>query len=201
VRLYLLINKLLSKHAHIILDNDDADLSSITRSASAVSLVLIDCLAQLPEPLLTFAKYDSFLITECILDKKEKIKWHKKLVEGLHASPPLSPPLCLTGVFFLFAFFSELPPSYLNMTTQLMTLLHRLKLNSISNKLHTSTLVNIFYSVFLRPKIQVAYQKNDAVKAQAIFKDLLEEYTGIFGVTPTPQPCLCGRLIQWLLLG
>lgn len=55
-----------SAHVFYIVESDDVDLSTWTRSAPGVSVLLLEYLRTLPEPLLTFDKYDSFLMVRSL---------------------------------------------------------------------------------------------------------------------------------------
>ena len=132
--------------------NDDAlQLSSYTKSPQVVAELLRLFLAALPEPLLTFQLYDSFLLTQTIQSPADRV-WAYR---------------------FLLAY---LPPGFRSSVKLLLTLLFNLSRSGEANGMDANTLASVFGSYFLRSEEELYYMKDDPALVVQIVALLIQEY-------------------------
>lgn len=132
--------------------NDDAlQLSSYTKNPQVVAELLRLFLAALPEPLLTFQLYDSFLLTQTIQSPADRV-WAYR---------------------FLLAY---LPPGFRSSVKLLLTLLFNLSRNSEVNGMDANALASVFGPCFLRPEEELYYMKDDPPLVVQIVALLIQEY-------------------------
>lgn len=108
-------------------------------------------LASLPEPLLTFHLYDSFLLTQTVQSPADRV-WAYR---------------------FLLAY---LPPGFRASVKQLLTLLFNLSRNCEENGMDPHTLACVFGPYFLKPEDELYYMKDDAPLVVQIVALLIQEY-------------------------
>lgn len=133
------------------LNDDSLQLSSYTKNAHVVAELLRLFLSSLPEPLLTFHLYDSFLLTQTIQSPADRV-WAYR---------------------FLLAY---LPPGFRASVKQMLTLLFNLSRNCEENGMDPVTLANVFGPYFLKPEDDIFYMKDDAPLIVQIVALLIQEY-------------------------
>lgn len=131
------------------------ELLEHTKHVPVVAQLLLEFLKDLPEPLLTYANYDSFLMSLYIKEKSHRTKY------------------CTT-------LLNTTPPHHVALTTQLLTLLHRLVGNRPVNSLTSELLAPLFAPHFLRPKKICPYMKDDENLILAVMTSLIDDYDLLF---------------------
>ncbi len=132
-------------------DNDQLQLTSYTKNPYVIAELLKVYLASLPEPLLTFQLYDSFLLTQTIHLRTDRV-WAYR---------------------FLLAY---LPPGFRASVKLLLTLLSNLSKNSEFNRMDALALAEVFAPYFLRPDEELYYMKDDRPLIVNIVALLIQEY-------------------------
>jgi hypothetical protein len=131
------------------------ELLEHTKHVQVVAQLLLEFLKDLPEPLLTYANYDSFIMSMYIKEKAHRTKY------------------CAT-------LLNTTPPHHVALTTQLLTLLHRLVANRAINGLSSELLAPLFAPHFLRPKKITPYMKEDERAILVVMASLIDEYDLLF---------------------
>lgn len=131
------------------------ELLEHTKHVQVVAQLLLEFLKDLPEPLLTYANYDSFIMSLCIKEKARRTKY------------------CTT-------LLNTTPPHHVALATQLLTLLHRLVGNRSINGLSSDLLAPLFAPHFLRPKKITPYMKDDEKLILNVMGSLIDEYDLLF---------------------
>ena len=131
------------------------ELLEHTKHVPVVAQLLLEFLKDLPEPLLTYANYDSFLMSLYIKEKSHRTKYFTTLL-------------------------NTTPPHHVALTTQLLTLLHRLVGNRSVNSLTAELLAPLFAPHFLRPKKICPYMKDDEPLILSVMMSLIDDYDLLF---------------------
>lgn len=131
------------------------ELLEHTKNTQVVAQLLLEFLKELPEPLMTYPNYDSFIMSIYIKEKAHRTKYCAQLL-------------------------NTAPPHHVALATQLLTLLHRLVANRIVNHLTSELLAPLFAPHFLRPKKICPYMKEDEDKILTVMVALIDDYDFLF---------------------
>ena len=131
------------------------ELLEHTKHTQVVAQLLLEFLKELPEPLLTYPNYDSFMMSVYIKEKAHRTKYCASLLNSA-------------------------PPHHVALTTQLLTLLHRLVANRSVNGLNSELLAGMFAPHFLRPKKICPYMKEDEQTILSVMMALIDDYDLLF---------------------
>lgn len=131
------------------------ELLEHTKHVQVVAQLLLEFLKDLPEPLLTYGNYDSFIMSMYIKEKSHRTKY------------------CAT-------LLNTTPPHHVALATQLLTLLHRLVANRSVNGLTSELLAPLFAPHFLRPKKICPYMKEDEKAILSVMTALIDDYDLLF---------------------
>lgn len=131
------------------------ELLEHTKHVQVVAQLLLEFLKDLPEPLLTYGNYDSFIMSIYIKEKSHRTKYCSTLL-------------------------NTTPPHHVALTTQLLTLLHRLVANRAVNGLTSELLAPLFAPHFLRPKKICPYMKEDEKSLLSVMTALIDDYDLLF---------------------
>jgi hypothetical protein len=131
------------------------ELLEHTKHVQVVAQLLLEFLKELSEPLLTYPNYDSFMMSVYIKEKAHRTKYCSTLLNSA-------------------------PPHHVALTTQLLTLLHRLVANRSINGLSSELLAALFAPHFLRPKKICPYMKEDEATILSVMTALIDDYELLF---------------------
>lgn len=131
------------------------ELLEHTKHVQVVAQLLLEFLKDLPEPLLTYSNYDSFIMSIYIKEKSHRTKYCSTLL-------------------------NTTPPHHVALTTQLLTLLHRLVANRAVNGLTSDLLAPLFAPHFMRPKKICPYMKEDEKSILSVMTALIDDYDLLF---------------------
>lgn len=140
-------------------DNDSLQLTSYTKEPLVIAELLKQFLASLPEPLLTFQLYDSFLLTQTIQAPSDRV-WAYR---------------------FLLAY---LPPGFRASVKLVLTLLFSLSRNSEINRMDAGYLAQVFGYYMLRPDEELYYMRDDSALINEIVALLIHEYENVLRAAP-----------------
>ncbi|KAL6080590.1 hypothetical protein QOT17_000232 [Balamuthia mandrillaris] len=131
-------------------DKDNSDISSFTQNPLVAAEVLRQYLFALPEPLLTFDLYDSFLITLTMVEREDRMA-------------------CLQ------ALTASLPLGYRKANKEVLTLFNAIHKAKATDGLDSAKLASIFGPVFLRPAQVIYYMADDVSRVGEVLQLLIEE--------------------------
>ena len=131
------------------------ELLEHTKHVQVVAQLLLEFLKDLPEPLLTYGNYDSFIMSIYTKEKSHRTKYCSTLL-------------------------NTTPPHHVALTTQLLTLLHRIVANRAVNGLTSDLLAPLFAPHFLRPKKICPYMKEDEKSILSVMTALIDDYDLLF---------------------
>ncbi|GAM23976.1 hypothetical protein SAMD00019534_071510 [Acytostelium subglobosum LB1] len=147
-------------------DGEQVQLSSLTNNPHVVAELLKQYLLYLPEPLFTYQLYDSFLLTNTILSKQDKL-WAYR---------------------FLMAY---LPQGFRATIKNVLGLLSKIHSNNSVTKMDSQQLAMIFARAFLRPEEEMYYMKQDRIDCEDILRLWIEEFDAVTRpAVSAPAPAL-----------
>lgn len=132
-------------------EKEGVQLATYVKSPHVVAEILKIFLAKLPEPLLSFEAYDSFLMVLSLEEFQDRISALRKV---LHDLP------------FLLG----------NARLEVLSLLNRINANKETNKMSADRLAAIFGPIILRPEEDIYYCKEDLPGVIEITKMLIEDF-------------------------
>ena len=150
------LKKQLEEEAIAAVSAGESDVSNMVdlqeQPVHVLTAVLKSFLRELPQPLLTYERYDEFLRAADIVDSKERIS-------------------------SLMALIQELPPHHFDMLERLVFHLTRVALNEKSNRMSTNALAIVFAPCILRTaKLQQAQDSLSNVSKQtSVVETILNE--------------------------
>ncbi len=136
-------------------DADAVDVGKLCSSAHVAAHVFKRYLQSLPEPLFSYALYDSFIMTHSIADQEEKLNELRRLLKQLPAG------------------FKETAKILLSFFWQVIRA-------SAKNGVTFDRFVTWFAPTFLRAEEDVYYMQNDAAAVAAILKLMVENNQSLF---------------------
>jgi hypothetical protein len=136
-------------------DADSVDVGKLCSSAHVAAHVFKRYLQSLPEPLFSYALYDSFVMTHSIGDQEEKLNELRRLLKQLPAG------------------FKETAKILLSFFWQVIRA-------SAKNGVTFDRFVVWFAPTFLRAEEDVYYMQNDAAAVAAILKLMVENNQSLF---------------------
>eukprot|EP01091_Cochliopodium_minus_P017236 TRINITY_DN6694_c0_g1_i1.p1 TRINITY_DN6694_c0_g1~~TRINITY_DN6694_c0_g1_i1.p1 ORF type:complete len:645 (-),score=192.27 TRINITY_DN6694_c0_g1_i1:371-2305(-) len=140
----------------IKLDDHHVDLKSYIKDSRVVGELIKQYLLALPEPLLTFERYDSFIIYSQLLNKDDQITHIKGLI-------------------------STLPNANKITCTKLFSLLHMICNNSSNNHKVSAELAQIMAPLILYPKKKTLnFRTNDETQAIKCIKFTIDESKNLY---------------------
>jgi hypothetical protein len=134
---------------------DSVDVAKLCSSAHVAAHVFKRYLQSLPEPLFSYALYDSFILAHSIADQEEKLNELRRLLKQLPVG------------------FKETAKILLGFFWQVMRA-------SAKNGVTFERFVTWFAPAFLRAEEDVYYMQNDAAAVAAILKLMVENNQSIF---------------------
>lgn len=133
--------------------SNPAALSS--RDACAVAEVFRRYVFSLPEPLLSFSLYDSFILSDSVAEPADRSLVHRLLI-------------------------SHLSRGFRSATRLVLSLLSAIHANSASSKMEASSLSALFWPVLLRPQEVLFYMRDDESIARRVVAELIVESDGLW---------------------
>ena len=137
----------------IKLDGHHVDLKSYAKDSKIVGELIKQYLIALPESILTFERYDSYILAIHLQNKDDQIAHLKNLI-------------------------TTLPTPNRNVCTKLFSLLNTI--HKITNTKKSSELAQIFSSILLYPKKKLYFRANDDIDAMKLIKLMIEECRNLF---------------------
>eukprot|EP01125_Pyxidicula_operculata_P016439 TRINITY_DN565_c0_g1_i1.p1 TRINITY_DN565_c0_g1~~TRINITY_DN565_c0_g1_i1.p1 ORF type:complete len:274 (-),score=52.59 TRINITY_DN565_c0_g1_i1:194-1015(-) len=139
--------------------NDSTPAEDLDQQPPVVaSIILLDHLSRLSEPLLTFKSYDSFILTTLILKRTDRLEVCRNLLDYL-------------------------PPRHRTVVHQLLTLLSQISLNSEKTNHTPQSLALLFAPIFAKPAKQIYYMEKDATTSvPQLVSFLIENFTALMTV-------------------
>jgi len=154
------------------IEKSSLDLSSYTKSPAVVADILLEYLALLPSPLLGCSNYDRFILAYHIKSVNDRMRVNRGIIDTMS-------------------------PRYQTTVKQALTLLHRIAANQQQNNLSAHKLAGVFGTLFLRPKREEHYMRDDDNIVHKImvdlinnFDELIEEKVGNENNEPSSEPLL-----------
>lgn len=132
-------------------------------STYAIAEVLRRYLISLPEPLLSFKFYDSFVIADTIPDFENKLAQYRFIIK-------------------------RLAPGYSCAAGTLLEFLNRLHRNSEATHTNAESLAKVFWPIFLRPSNVVAYMQGDEEVLIKTVTVIIENYNLLWSADLDGKP-------------
>jgi hypothetical protein len=137
---------------------DSVDIGKVCSSVHAAAHAFKRYLQSLPEPLFSYALYDSFILTHSIVDQEEKLNELRRLLK-------------------------QLPVGYKETAKTLLHFFYLVIRSSAKNGVTFDRFANMFGPTFLRAEDHVYYMQNDAVAIASILKLMLDNNQSLFRMT------------------
>jgi hypothetical protein len=137
---------------------DSVDIGKLCSSVHAAAHAFKRYLQSLPEPLFSYALYDSFILTHSIVDQEEKLNELRRLLK-------------------------QLPVGYKETAKTLLHFFALVTRASAKNGVTFERFSNMFGATFLRAEDHVYYMQNDAVAVAAILKLMVDNNQSLFRMT------------------
>jgi hypothetical protein len=137
---------------------DSVDIGKLCSSVHAAAHAFKRYLQSLPEPLFSYALYDSFILTHSIVDPEEKLNELRRLLK-------------------------QLPVGFKETAKTLLHFFYLVTRASAKNGVSFDRFANMFGATFLRPEDHVYYMQNDSAAIAAILKLMLDNNQSLFRMT------------------
>jgi hypothetical protein len=137
---------------------DSVDIGKLCSSVHAAAHAFKRYLQSLPEPLFSYALYDSFILTHSIVDPEEKLNELRRLLK-------------------------QLPVGFKETAKTLLHFFYLVTRASAKNGVSFDRFANMFGATFLRAEDHVYYMQNDAAAIAAILKLMLDNNQSLFRMT------------------
>eukprot|EP01116_Phalansterium_solitarium_P000710 TRINITY_DN10556_c0_g1_i1.p1 TRINITY_DN10556_c0_g1~~TRINITY_DN10556_c0_g1_i1.p1 ORF type:complete len:788 (+),score=231.60 TRINITY_DN10556_c0_g1_i1:112-2475(+) len=142
--------------AKIRYERNNVQLMNYTRNALVVAELLKQYLGSMPQPLLTYEAYDSFLLVQTTLrSKDERYAQFRRLV-------------------------TDLPRGYRSSVNELLRFLHEVHILRSDNSMPASRLAQEFAATLLRPAERTHYMLDDDLAARKAARTLIKHYPTVF---------------------
>eukprot|EP01095_Lingulamoeba_sp_RSL-Kostka_P009597 TRINITY_DN3335_c0_g1_i1.p1 TRINITY_DN3335_c0_g1~~TRINITY_DN3335_c0_g1_i1.p1 ORF type:complete len:349 (-),score=69.79 TRINITY_DN3335_c0_g1_i1:312-1358(-) len=138
----------------IITDKETIRLSNYTKNPHVIAQILKSYLSSLPEPLLTYQFYDSFLLLSTIKYYQDK--------------------LIITS-----SLLGQLPTGFYNTTKQLLYLFNTIT-KSVNTKMNANSIAEIFCHNFLKANNYVYFRDEDRKNQVETVEFLIQNYDSLF---------------------
>lgn len=159
-------NELKNVHRKILLEKDQVRLSAHTKNPLIIGSLFKQFLFALPEPLLTFELYDSFLLSLTFTNSRDRIA-------------------------FFYELYTSLPSGFKESVKSVLSLFHTISQAQASLPTHRLTnhnLASMFVESFLRPRKRLHYMEHDSSLAVEVVKILIDQYPLLTGDRPPKRP-------------